>query len=57
MCIISGAELISDSGVSVSWLTPLGLPVIQPYRKLTKYDTVDTVLQKIQITRQSQFVI
>ncbi len=33
-------------GQAVSWVTPMGLPIIQPYRKSTNHD-VTTVLQKI----------
>jgi len=40
------AELVSHEGHSMSWITPLGLPVIQPYRYECFY-TVQTLLQKI----------
>lgn len=33
----------------MSWITPLGLPVIQPYRK-THMHTIHTVLQTVTLT-------
>jgi DNA-directed RNA polymerase len=33
-------------GETVSWLTPLGLPIIQPYRKTTPH-VIKTLLQSI----------
>ncbi|KAG2389538.1 hypothetical protein C9374_014098 [Naegleria lovaniensis] len=46
------ALLISSSDNPVSWTTPLGLPVIQPYRsKRTK--VVKTVMQSVVITDSS----
>lgn len=36
----------------MSWITPLGLPVIQPYRKSTNYQVV-TLLQKLTLTSNS----
>jgi len=37
---------------AMSWITPLGLPVIQPYRT-THMHTINTVLQTITLTLQS----
>jgi len=34
---------------SMSWLTPLGLPVMQPYRKISKH-LIKTVLQRVVLT-------
>lgn len=40
------AQLVSSQGQVVSWITPMGLPVIQPYRKPATH-TVRTMLQSI----------
>ena len=44
------ASIISKSGKPVSWTTPLGLPVVQPYRKKRKFVVITTnqrlILQK-----------
>lgn len=40
---------------SVAWLTPLGLPAIQPYRGVAKY-TVKTVLQTISLAVDDEFL-
>lgn len=37
----------------MSWITPLGLPVMQPYRKTKKYE-VSTVLQSITLVSQKE---
>lgn len=31
----------------VEWITPLGLPVIQPYRVANKFDEVKTVMSSV----------
>jgi DNA-directed RNA polymerase len=38
------ARLVSLEGETMSWLTPLGLPVVQPYRQQRSF-TVQTLLQ------------
>lgn len=40
------AELVSKQGQSMSWVTPLGLAVMQPYRKSSKH-VVKTILQNV----------
>jgi len=44
------ASIISKSGAPVTWTTPLGLPVVQPYRRKKKFVVITTnqrlVLQK-----------
>lgn len=46
------AGAIAESGEPVEWRTPVGLPVVQPYRKtLTK--VVHTALQMFTVTSQS----
>eukprot|EP01121_Diplochlamys_sp_Union-15-3_P018720 TRINITY_DN6881_c0_g1_i1.p1 TRINITY_DN6881_c0_g1~~TRINITY_DN6881_c0_g1_i1.p1 ORF type:complete len:1077 (-),score=188.76 TRINITY_DN6881_c0_g1_i1:102-3332(-) len=41
------AKLIAKSGEHVTWVTPLGLPVTQPYKKPKRKQIVNTVLQKV----------
>lgn len=36
------ALIISASGNTVKWVTPMGLPCIQPYKKLTKTELIRT---------------
>jgi DNA-directed RNA polymerase len=40
------ATMVSTQGQSMAWVTPLGLPVIQPYRK-TQFNAVTTLLQTV----------
>lgn len=40
--------LVSNQGQAMSWITPMGLPVIQPYRK-SKTHTVITLLQTVSL--------
>jgi DNA-directed RNA polymerase len=40
------ARLVAREGRSVAWTTPLGLPVVQPYRRKTRQH-VRTVLQRL----------
>lgn len=48
------AKLIAKSGEPVSWVTPLNLPVVQPYRITTgNKEYVKTVLQTMCLVRQS----
>jgi DNA-directed RNA polymerase, mitochondrial len=43
------ARIVAKEGHTMSWITPLGLPVSQPYRKGGMF-SVRTVLQTIQVT-------
>jgi DNA-directed RNA polymerase len=43
------ASLVSSQGQVMSWVTPLGLPVMQPYRR-TGSHSVKTILQTITLT-------
>ena len=43
------ASLVAQNGQPMSWITPLGLPVIQPYRKAQAY-VVKTLLQDITLS-------
>jgi DNA-directed RNA polymerase, mitochondrial len=44
----SAAKTISRQGSEVMWVTPLGLPVIQPYRKRDR-QVIKTVVQRIHL--------
>ena len=46
--LTESARLISKSGHTVEWLTPLGLPVIQPYRR-TRHQVVSLILRVLKI--------
>jgi DNA-directed RNA polymerase len=47
--LINCAKLIGDLNNPVGWITPLGLPVVQPYRTLSKLDAVSTVSQLLKV--------
>lgn len=41
------ALIISQSGNTVKWITPLGLPCIQPYKRLSESDLIKTHAQGV----------
>lgn len=45
--LIKCATIISNMDEPVEWITPLGLPVIQPYRVANKFDEVKTVMSSV----------
>ena len=45
--LIDCAGLIAKSGHPVSWITPLGLPVLQPYRRGSNTMFIDTYFQRV----------
>lgn len=47
------ANLVASNGRPVSWTTPLGLPVVQPYRHRERH-SVKTVLQRLIIVENSE---
>ena len=47
------AKVVADSGQAMSWTTPLGLPVLQPYRQRQRY-SVRTVLQSIVVMKDRE---
>lgn len=47
------AKVVADSGECVKWRTPLGLPVVQPYRKKSK-SLVRTVLQTFALQSENE---
>jgi len=42
--LISCAGIVANSQNPVSWITPIGLPVIQPYRSKSQLDVINTIL-------------
>jgi DNA-directed RNA polymerase len=46
------ARLITQHNAPVAWVTPIGLPVIQPYRQ-KKYATLVTLLQSVTLANDS----
>ena len=47
------ARLISSQGQPVSWITPIGVPSVQPYRQRKSYQVV-TMLQTVLLTNNSE---
>lgn len=45
--LIDCAKHIAKSGHPVTWVTPLGLPVVQPYRKGSSTMFIDTYFQRV----------
>ncbi len=43
------ALIISRAGYSVKWVTPLGLPCVQPYKKLNSLDVIKTHSQGVYV--------
>lgn len=51
------ALIISHGGYQVNWITPLGLPCVQPYKKLTETDLITTHAQGVTIISNYDKVI
>ena len=49
------ALLIASMQQPVSWVTPLGLPVIQPYRRAASY-AVQTIMQQVNLASHSDLL-
>jgi DNA-directed RNA polymerase len=47
------ATLVASEGQTMSWITPLGLPVVQPYRQSCK-KVVRTLLQMVILAIESE---
>lgn len=45
-------KLITKSGQPISWISPIGQPITQPYREETFY-TIDTYMQRVQFSFHS----
>uniref|UniRef100_A0A7N0RC54 DNA-directed RNA polymerase n=1 Tax=Kalanchoe fedtschenkoi TaxID=63787 RepID=A0A7N0RC54_KALFE len=50
------AKIIASENQPVSWVTPLGLPVVQPYRKLGRH-LIKTSLQMLTLQRETDKVM
>ncbi|KAL6766761.1 hypothetical protein ACKKBG_A37250 [Auxenochlorella protothecoides x Auxenochlorella symbiontica] len=46
------AKLVAGTGATVQWTTPLGLPVVQPYRRTTRHH-VRTLLQRLVVVENN----
>ena len=55
--LISCAKLIGDYNCPVGWITPMGLPVVQPYRTLSRLDAISTVSQLLKVPTDNEMVI
>jgi DNA-directed RNA polymerase len=54
--LIECARIVGNEGNPVSWITPMGVPVVQPYRKLTRLDEVNSIMQNLRLTRRNEHV-
>eukprot|EP01128_Nolandella_sp_AFSM9_P002642 TRINITY_DN1301_c0_g1_i1.p1 TRINITY_DN1301_c0_g1~~TRINITY_DN1301_c0_g1_i1.p1 ORF type:complete len:441 (-),score=88.54 TRINITY_DN1301_c0_g1_i1:56-1378(-) len=52
-----GANAVCKGGNVLTWQTPLGLPVQQPYRKAGKFDHVNTLLQQVVLKNADELPI
>lgn len=43
------AKIVAHSNDPVKWTTPVGLPCVQPYKRLTNKDIIATVLQNLTV--------
>lgn len=43
------AKLVASTGDSVKWITPLGLPCVQPYKNISQKHMIHTILQSITV--------
>jgi DNA-directed RNA polymerase len=48
---------VSKTGNPVGWISPLGLPIVQPYRKETKIDIIKTISHKMQVPKEIENVL
>ena len=51
------AGLVAGTQNPVSWITPIGLPVVQPYRSKSMLDQISTVIQKVSVSANPDTVI
>ncbi|CAN1181129.1 DNA-directed RNA polymerase 2A (Fragment) [Linum perenne] len=50
------AKIIASENEAVKWTTPLGLPVVQPYRKLGRH-LIKTSLQVLTLQRETEKIM
>jgi DNA-directed RNA polymerase len=54
--LIACAKEVSSTNNPVSWITPMGLPVVQPYRSRSNLDTINTIVQNLRLASESEHV-
>ena len=55
--LIGCAKIVTEQGNPVGWITPMGLPVVQPYRKESRLDIVSTIIQDLRLPSKSENVV
>ena len=50
------ANIVSKTGNPVGWISPLGLPIVQPYRKESQYDIIKIVSHRMQVPKEIENV-
>ena len=45
----SMAQVVANQGDPVKWITPLGLPCVQPYKRMSKFDVISTIIQDLAV--------
>ena len=43
------AQIVASCGDPVKWLTPLGLPCVQPYKSIANKNIISTIIQQIMV--------
>jgi len=43
------AKVVASTGEPVKWITPLGLPCVQPYKSQSKNNIITTVIQSLSV--------
>lgn len=53
--LADASNLVSNQGCTMSWMTPLNLPVTQPYRRQARH-SINTVLQRVVLALNSDYL-
>lgn len=51
------ANLVGRTGNPVAWMSPLGLPIVQPYRKESRIDVIKTINYNLHVPREIESVL
>lgn len=51
--LIKCAKLVAETNNPVGWITPMGLPVVQPYRTKSQLDVIQTIIQNLKLPSNS----
>ena len=43
------ARIVAGTGEAVKWITPLGLPCVQPYKSFSKTNIIHTIIQSLSV--------